>query len=756
MVKENVTANFPSSNVADKELGVLTNIEGETLTGDVTSTQATFDVSDASVYEAGMYVAVWTGGTLSIYRVNSVDAAADQITLDTDGTGNRKAFDGTTANSHNEADEVACYAVAKTFNQSRAEVVAMQDWLGTDGDTVTWDRALELHYTGTAGTPTLRVGTVSGQGDPEPLIEFERSTDGGTSWSSVGAIDYDPANDQLELSNIEFVAAASSNINLEDGQELRLGTDYDLRARWDQTNTRTELATDNPVRLQRQATVTDASALDSPTVEWEGQYDSDAAGSSLTASTRVIGAQNVVEYASAGGDYRLAFTDDTGTEFVTLEGDTQNVGIQATDPTTILALVENDTGLAHASVDTVGLQTAGVEALRVQSDQDIALQAGTTLWLSANNDTGLLRRAADEVGIAQSDDVSVLGPDATSTTTTQNSPDLILTGQHWTGTATSQDDAVIRHNITGTTPSSQLEFSLLGTVRATLGDGGLWQVDGALNVDGTGDSYVAGSTHIGGTSSPSVALEVTGAIEASTTITSGGPVTIDDDSNGTIELGDSTTSGAGATSPFIDFSFGVGASQDFNFRVQNSADERLRFQDATGRLPLTLDNGRVGIREQTPEAPLDIHNNAASATHIHLTNLNATDGDNTDVLARFQDSAGNEFTGVRTRYQVDDVTDATEDASWLLSVQSAGTLTDRMEADGTGLGFFGVAPVAQQTAPVSLTNNMTNTTTDDALESVPDTTGMSDASPAIERNLTELKDEIDQIRTVLTNLGLAS
>jgi hypothetical protein len=62
---------------------------------------------------------------------------------------------------------------------------------------------------------------------------------------------------------------------------------------------------------------------------------------------------------------------------------------------------------------------------------------------------------------------------------------------------------------------------------------------------------------------------------------------------------------------------------------------------------------------------------------------------------------------------------------------------------------------AQQTAPATLTNNMSATTTDDALEAIGDTSG-SDQSAPIERNLSELADEIAAIRTALNNVGLTA
>lgn len=331
MAREVESAKFPEAKVVDSDIGVATNREGKTLTAIVPdqTSDTTIDLSDTQGIEQDEYGMLVGADGYEIGRVTSVDANQDEATI-------TRGEDGTTERSFEENDSFVPIVPAKTINQLRAETVAMQDWLGKDGDTVPWDRAIQLRYTGTSGTPTLEVGTVSGQGDPEPLIHFSRSTDGGDTWSTVGQIDYDPGNDQLEMSNIELVGAAGAHINLEDDQELRLGTDYDLRARWDGTNARTELATDNALRLQRQASVTDASALDSPVWAWEGRYDSDATGSSVTEATRTIGAQLVTEYASSNGQYRLAWTDDAGSEFVTFEGDTQRVGVNATAPNAAL------------------------------------------------------------------------------------------------------------------------------------------------------------------------------------------------------------------------------------------------------------------------------------------------------------------------------------------------------------------------------------------------------------------------------------
>jgi hypothetical protein len=75
---------------------------------------------------------------------------------------------------------------------------------------------------------------------------------------------------------------------------------------------------------------------------------------------------------------------------------------------------------------------------------------------------------------------------------------------------------------------------------------------------------------------------------------------------------------------------------------------------------------------------------------------------------------------------------------------------------GTGatqkIGFYGATPVVQQTAPAVLTNSMVDATTDGTMETM---TGLDTVSQnALSRNLSELVEDITEIRTALVNLGL--
>jgi hypothetical protein len=70
------------------------------------------------------------------------------------------------------------------------------------------------------------------------------------------------------------------------------------------------------------------------------------------------------------------------------------------------------------------------------------------------------------------------------------------------------------------------------------------------------------------------------------------------DQTASIELGDSTAFG---TVPYIDFHYGVGSSQDYNVRIQNDANGRLKLDAAT--LYIT---GNVGIGTTAPAYKLDV------------------------------------------------------------------------------------------------------------------------------------------------------
>jgi hypothetical protein len=81
------------------------------------------------------------------------------------------------------------------------------------------------------------------------------------------------------------------------------------------------------------------------------------------------------------------------------------------------------------------------------------------------------------------------------------------------------------------------------------------------------------------------------------------------DQNGNLELGclagtcQNPTNGA---TPFIDFHYGNGASQDFNMRVVNSADQRLEIGNASQSV-ITINGNKVEIGAGLPNYALDVN-----------------------------------------------------------------------------------------------------------------------------------------------------
>ena len=72
----------------------------------------------------------------------------------------------------------------------------------------------------------------------------------------------------------------------------------------------------------------------------------------------------------------------------------------------------------------------------------------------------------------------------------------------------------------------------------------------------------------------------------------------DGDQGGAIELG--SPSGVGQNpiasgQPYIDFHYGNGLAQDYNYRISNAGDKVLSFSNATGNTPLQLESADVKV-----------------------------------------------------------------------------------------------------------------------------------------------------------------
>ncbi|GAB5417531.1 MAG: hypothetical protein Crog4KO_08030 [Crocinitomicaceae bacterium] len=75
---------------------------------------------------------------------------------------------------------------------------------------------------------------------------------------------------------------------------------------------------------------------------------------------------------------------------------------------------------------------------------------------------------------------------------------------------------------------------------------------------------------------------------------------------GAIELG--PTNSAGAETPFIDFHFGSGAAQDYNTRIINDGNNRLKFMTASGTA-MTVLNTNVGVGVTNPTNKFQVGTN---------------------------------------------------------------------------------------------------------------------------------------------------
>jgi hypothetical protein len=125
---------------------------------------------------------------------------------------------------------------------------------------------------------------------------------------------------------------------------------------------------------------------------------------------------------------------------------------------------------------------------------------------------------------------------------------------------------------------------------------------------------------------------------------------------------------------------------------------------------LTGNNGQLQwYYNNASNPPVQFFNQADSATVLVATfdgdRATPTDGDAMYVDYRLSDSGGTQTTFGRMTITASDVTDATEDGKFEFSVMSAGSLTEILEFDNTGMalsrGFF------SRGVPVTKTNDFT-------------------------------------------------
>jgi hypothetical protein len=120
---------------------------------------------------------------------------------------------------------------------------------------------------------------------------------------------------------------------------------------------------------------------------------------------------------------------------------------------------------------------------------------------------------------------------------------------------------------------------------------------------------------------------------------------------GSLELG--ATVGAVPETPYVDFHFGLGAAQDFNVRLINTADNRLDVITASGGPVLSVQGDKMGIGTTTPGANLVVSEPAGGA-ELRVDGLNGTVG-----LSLVAD-ATQPWVGTRTNHALRLLTNNTE------------------------------------------------------------------------------------------------
>jgi len=153
-----------------------------------------------------------------------------------------------------------------------------------------------------------------------------------------------------------------------------------------------------------------------------------------------------------------------------------------------------------------------------------------------------------------------------------------------------------------------------------------------------------------------------------------------------------------------------------------SEDGRIDFTTTVAGSPFNsvrLQEGRVGINEAAPEAPIHVNNtdtqilrlecpnnDAASGADIRMYRHRATAvGQDNDTLSTVffrgnndnSDATQREIDYAAIKSVIADASDSTEDGKLLFQVQTAGTLTTQFEVNANTLGFFGATAAVQST-----------------------------------------------------------
>lgn len=151
---------------------------------------------------------------------------------------------------------------------------------------------------------------------------------------------------------------------------------------------------------------------------------------------------------------------------------------------------------------------------------------------------------------------------------------------------------------------------------------------------------------------------------------------------------------------------------DFTTTVAGSSFNYVRLQE-----------GRVGVNEAAPEAPIHVNNTDTQILRLECPNNDASSGADIRMYRHRNDAVGQDNDALSTIFfrghndnadaaqrQVDyaqvqagiaDASDTTEDGKLLLQVQTDGTMTTQFEVNGSTVGFFNMTTPGGQVAHVA-------------------------------------------------------
>jgi len=169
--------------------------------------------------------------------------------------------------------------------------------------------------------------------------------------------------------------------------------------------------------------------------------------------------------------------------------------------------------------------------------------------------------------------------------------------------------------------------------------------------------------------------------------------------------------------------------------TNSSEDGRIDFNTTTAGTLSTvvrLQEGRIGINESAPEAPIHANNADTQILRLECPNNDASSGADIRMYRHRNDAVGQNDDELSTLFfrghnndatasqrqvdyaaiqgQIADVTADAEGGKIILQVQTAGTLETQLEVDENKLGFFGATAAVQSTHVADLSATATTGT----------------------------------------------